>query len=176
MRPSSVPSSSRRSSSCSVRRRGGHPGGSGTPPGPRSADGNALAVERAQERLDDLGVELLPRPASELLAGCDRTDRHPVDAVARHRLVSVADGENRGLDRNLFLAQAIRIAGPIRALVVAEDPAADIVELAARENPCTELRMPPHLRHLLVGERTGLAEDRVGDPDLADVVEDARET
>src|SRR4051812_29755275 len=35
--------------------------------------------------------------------------------------------------------------------------------------------MPPHLIHFLRSERTGLAENRVGNADLADVVEDAGE-
>ena len=39
----------------------------------------------------------------------------------------------------------------------------------------TDLRMPPHPRHLVLGERHRLTQDTVGDPDLSHVVENGAE-
>ncbi len=104
-----------------------------------------------------------------------RADREPVDAVAGHRLVGVGDGDDRGLERDLVSGEALRVPGAVGTLVVRQDPVPDVVQLAARENPGSELGMALHLRVLLGGERPRLAEDRVRHPDLADVVEDAGE-
>jgi hypothetical protein len=56
-----------------------------------------------------------------------------------------------------------------------EDPFAQIIHVAARENPRSELGMASHLGLLIGCQRPWLAEDRVRDSDLADVMKDARQ-
>src|SRR5207248_2183856 len=99
--------------------------------------------------------------------------RLAIDAVARHRLVRVGHREDPGLERDLVLDQLARIAPAVWALVVREDPAADVVELGAAEDPRADLRVLAHLRVLLVDQRPGFAQDRVRHADLPDVVQDA---
>ena len=115
------------------------------------------------------------RCSGEAPPGPPRAVAGAVDAVGDHRLVGVGDGEDRGLQRDLVLSEALRVAGPVGALVVGEDPLADVGELLAREDSRAELGVALHLVVLGRGQRPGLAEDRVGHADLADVVEDPRE-
>src|SRR5919204_3564287 len=100
-------------------------------------------------------------------------ERRAVDAIRRHSLVRVGYGQDSRLQRNLLALQALRVAAAVRALVVSEDPAAEVAELRPREEAGGDLRGGAHLRPLVVVEWPGLVEDAVGDPDLADVVQDS---
>src|SRR5256885_2267706 len=74
------------------------------------------------------------------------------------------------LERDLLIVRAVGVAAAIGTLVVSEHPRADVLEVRAREDSRAELGVAFHLVVLLVGERAGLAEDRILHPDLADVV------
>src|SRR5438874_13621350 len=63
-------------------------------------------VELASRLLDDLGRRLFPAP------------RAPVGAIARHRIQRVGDREDACAERYLRLAEPVRIAAPVPALVV----------------------------------------------------------
>src|SRR6188508_707205 len=78
----------------------------------------------AQERCNDLGVELGPRAILELLASILEAHGAAVRAVGGHRMEGVADEDHAGLDRNVALADRIGIALAVPALVaVAHDRA-----------------------------------------------------
>src|SRR5204862_1285571 len=134
----------------------------------------AGALERAQQGLDDVGVELRARAALELAPRGLGADPLPVYAVAGHRLVRVRHGEDARLERNLVVSQPAGIAAAVGTLVMGEDPAPDVVELGSSEDARADLRVLAHLGVLVVGERARLAQNRVGHADLPDVVEDAR--
>ena len=85
---------------------------------PSSADREALAVEARRNASTTTAGELLAGPAKKLLARLLGSDRHPVDAVAGHRLVRVSDGQDRRLEWDLVGGKALRIAGAIRTLVM----------------------------------------------------------
>jgi hypothetical protein len=70
---------------------------------------------------------------------------------------------------------AFGIAAPVGALVVEEDPGADVVEVGRLDHPRADLRVAAHERPLALRERTALANQLVRDADPADVVQDARE-
>ena len=59
--------------------------------------------------------------------------------------------------------------------MVSEDPPANVVQLVAREDSGAHLRMAAHLIHLIVGELSRLAQNRIRHADLPDVVQDPRE-
>ena len=69
--------------------------------------------------------------------------------------------------------QRARIAEAVGALVVGEDPCAQVVELGPREEARPDLRVRVHLLPLLRVERAGLREHAVRDADLPDVVQHA---
>ena len=70
----------------------------------------------------------------------------------------------------------VRVAGAVPALVAGAHDAGHALELVDRgEDPFAELGMRPDQRPLLLGQRPGLEQDRVRDPDLADVVEERAE-
>ena len=72
-------------------------------------------------------------------------------------------------------AQPAWISTPVGLLVVRDDPRREILERRALDEPRADLRMASHLVDLLVSERPGVTDDHVGDPDLADVVQEAGE-
>jgi len=118
-------------------------------------------------------VELRARARTQLLAGRLGSDRLAVDPVAGHRLVGVGHGEDLRLQWNLVPGDGARVPTAVGSLVMSVDPALDVVEARAAEDPSADLRVLAHLVELLRGESAGLAQDRVGHADLSDVVEHA---
>ena len=98
--------------------------------------------------------------------------RLAVGAVGGHRVVGVHDLEDARPDRDLLPGESRGIAGPVPALVVVEEEGrgdAEVVDALEQRPP--ETGVIPHQMPLLGGERPVLEQDRVRDPDLADVVE-----
>src|SRR5947209_8782473 len=81
--------------------------------------------------------------------------------------------DDSGFDRNLLALQAVRIAGPIPALVLGSDDRTERrEELDRDEDPLADHRMFSHDGELLWGEWSRFLEDVAGDADLADVVQE----
>ena len=88
----------------------------------------------------------------------------------------VAGEHDPRLERDAVPLQPVRVAHPVEALVAATDDLADLGQLLDRpEDALAEDRMGLDDRPFLVGERPWLGEDRRGDADLADVVEERSE-
>src|SRR5665647_2397378 len=103
----------------------------------------------------------------------------PVGPIARQRVEDICDGDDASLQRNLLAGEPARIAGAVPALVVRpRDDGGDVQQLltGAGEQRMACLRVALHLDTLWGVERAGLSEHRVGDRDLADVVQRAHET
>ena len=78
-------------------------------------------------------------------------------------------------ERDLLPLQAVRIAEAVEALVVVADRRHGVVQEAEPvDDPRALVRVALHERPLLVGEHGRLEQDRVGDRELADVVEERR--
>src|SRR5439155_8073025 len=76
-------------------------------------------------------------------------------------------------DRNLLAFAAVRITGPVVALVAVADDRPHLFEAVDRRNdPLPQLRMLLDDHALVIGERSWLGEDRFRNSDLADVVEE----
>src|SRR5205807_2051331 len=117
-------------------------------------------------------IELAAGAAAQLGQRLLSRSRPPVGLGRAHRVVGVAYRDDASAQRDLVVLEPIRVTAPIPALMARshesrrrsqrrrgpEDPLTDDWVLA-RESP------------LVVGERAGLVEDRVGHGDLADVVE-----
>ena len=108
-----------------------------------------------------------------------RFGRRPAGAVGArrgHRVEGVGDVDDAGEQRDLVAPQAVRIAAPVRLLVVQLDDRQ--VRLEERHRP-EDLRAEHGMAlddlEFVVGERAGLAEDGVADADLADVVQQRAE-
>ena len=71
-------------------------------------------------------------------------------------------------------AQTVGIAAAVPALVVVQHEIGDGVDAQAVEHPETDLRMAFEDESLRVGERAGLAQDLLGDRELAEVVQACR--
>ena len=90
----------------------------------------------------------------------------------RHRGERIAHRQDPGDLRDVVAGQAVQVALPIPALVVVADAGADLLEVGQlADDEIAERDMLLHDLVLGLGERAGLAEDVVGDADLADVVE-----
>src|SRR5918995_1573877 len=103
---------------------------------PRSSDG-------PEQRVHDVGAELMARAAPQLVGRLVRGKRGAVGALARHRLVCVRYGEDCRLDRHVAGAPPLGVAGAVRALVVEEDPGADVVVLGRLYHPRADRRVGP---------------------------------
>src|SRR5581483_2873853 len=125
------------------------------------------------EDLDDGRVEVRSRAAFELgecvLDGAGLA----VGPVVGDRVEGVDDGEDAGRKRDLLAGQSARIARSVPPLVVEGEDVVDDVgqERNLRDETLAERRVHLHRRALTLCQAAGLEEDRVGDADLADVVE-----
>ena len=72
----------------------------------------------------------MPRPWSSIVSACCCVQRAAVDALARERVVDVADAEDAHLERELGAAQAVGIAAAVEALVMAAHERQLVVEAA----------------------------------------------
>src|SRR5262249_35263873 len=96
--------------------------------------------------------------------------------VGRHRVVRVAHEDDARLERDVLAGNPIGIAGAVVALVAVTHDRADILEpVDGRDDALTELRMLLDQPALAVRQRARLRQDGLGDPDLADVVEERAE-
>src|SRR4051794_12482100 len=132
----------------------------------------ALAVERADQDLGHLRVELGAGVLAELANGLAVIHPPAVGAVGHHRVVGVAGEDDAGPDRDLLALQAVRVAAAVEALVLAADDASHRAEARDRsQDALADDRVGLHDLELVVGQLGGLVEDVVGDGDLADVVQ-----
>src|SRR3954453_23156285 len=88
----------------------------------------ALAVERADEHLGHLRVELRAGVLAELADRLAVVHRLSVGAVGDHRVVGVAGQDDAGADRDLLALEPIGVAAAVEALVLAADDARDPAE------------------------------------------------
>ena len=98
--------------------------------------------------------------------------RLAVDAVLDHRVERVAHGDHPGAERDRRAAEAVGVAAAVPPLVARADERHQVGEVGdGLEDARADVRVLLHARHLLGAQRAGLAEDRLGDADLADVVQ-----
>ena len=141
---------------------------------------DADLAERDRARADELH-HALRHVRVELLAGgllelVERLlDRHaaPVQARRGHRLERVRDAEHAAGERDVLALELVRVAAAVPALVQVEHPLGDLGHAGALDDVAAQRGVALHLEELVVGEPRGLQQHRVGDADLADVVEDA---
>jgi hypothetical protein len=132
-----------------------------------------LVVE-LQERFDDVGVELHAGLAEDL---SDRLLQRPgwlVRALVRESVEHVGHGDDPSRERDLLASKPTGVASAVPALVVGERDALRHTEhlaTAAGKDLGAYRRVGLDLLELLVSEPARLQQDRVRNPDLADVVE-----
>ena len=77
-------------------------------------------------------------------------------------------------ERDLVSRHLIGIAGAVETFVTGADDAADLLHRGGGvQDPLTDDRVPLHVLPLRVIEGAGLVQDRVGDRNLAEIVEAA---
>src|SRR5438105_4231319 len=104
-----------------------------------------------------------------------RASRIAEGARVGDRLVRLGKMEDPRAGMNLLGAEPEGISLPVPPLVVLDDDLAGLLEIGnAGEHPVAQLGMALHLFPLLGRERTALAEDGVGNADLAHVVDERR--
>ena len=131
---------------------------------PRAAErrgrGRLESAQDAQERVDDLRVELRPRSLDQAPPRLLLAERPAVRAVGRHRVVRVAGEDDPRLERDLLADEVVGVARAVVVLVGAAHDEADLAELLdRREDALAEDRVRLDERALLGGERARLRED-----------------
>ena len=136
------------------------------------AEAQALAIEQGHELVDQLRVELATRHPPHLGDRLRRGQRRAVGVAGDHDVVGVGDRDDPREQRDRLAGQAMRVALAVPALVVAEDDLRHRrVGLHARDDAGALLRVAAHDLPVLLGQRRGREQDRVGERELADVVQ-----
>ena len=100
----------------------------------------------------------------------------PVELSRRHDFDRVGDGDDARAERDRGLGDAIGVARAVPALVVmAHDRPRSCEQVERLEQLVADLGVGFHDSALFLVQRARLQQDPVGDPDLADVVEDCAE-
>src|SRR4051794_31833097 len=131
-----------------------------------------MGAGAAQERVDDGRGELGAAAGEELLERLLGRQAPPVGAVGGHRRPRLGDRDDGGAEGHGVAGEAVRIPGAVPALVV----------MAHHRHDLAQGRQPVEDRGALVGvqldllvlvdgQGSGLGEQRVGDGDVADVVQ-----
>src|SRR5215467_1727182 len=144
---------------------------------PSTAGAATKLLERARgnghERGYHPGIEVRARTAADLRARRLQRHRARVRTIVGHGVERVGHREDAGAQRNALAAQTFGIAVAVPPLVVVVDDGHRAREEGdVLQEPPPHFRMRAHHLPLLRAEGARLEEDRVGDPDLADVVED----
>ena len=126
-----------------------------------------LAREQREVR-----IELRSRVQHHVVDRLLERHRQPVRPDRRHRVDRVGDREQPCCPRDVFAAQPVRVPAAVPSFVVVTDDLSDTVgEPERSDDPFAEDRVGVQDASFGVGERPRLVEDRLGDADLADVVE-----
>src|SRR5205823_11311247 len=101
-------------------------------------------------------------------------ERLAIWPIRNQHVVGIRDRQDAGLEWDLIPAQPARIAAAVEALVVGDDDLSLAPKAVdAGEDGLAEFGVPLDHDPFLGVERARLAQDRVGDADLADVVQQA---
>ena len=148
-----------------------------TPAAPRAAEGQRPASAArwsasARKAATTRGSNCAPGAALELLDRDLGAHRLAVAAVGGHRLVGVADEHDPRGERDRLAGQLVGVALAVHALVGRAHDRGDALERRrGLQDALADDRVAAHELPLGVVERAGLVEDRVGDGDLAHVVQ-----
>src|SRR5205085_12027727 len=96
-----------------------------------------------------------------------------IDAVTCDRVERIGDGEDARVQIDLCAHETVRVARPIPTFMMLRDDARRAREkFDARQNLRAQRWMLAHALPLALVQRGRLAQDRVGNTDLADVVQE----
>ena len=100
-----------------------------------------------------------------------------IDAGREHRVERVGDVDDAGAQRNVLAGKAVRVAATVPTLVVVANRRHGVGEEAESLDDAGALvGVIAHHSPLLEAQSGGLEQDRVGDGELADVMEESRMT
>src|SRR5919112_3397222 len=132
-------------------------------------------LQHLEKRVDDARIELRPGDAAQLLLGLLRRDSRAVGPLRRHRVVRVTGEQDPRAERDLLPGEAVGVPGAVPALVRGPHQRHRVgEEVDRRQDSLADQGMALDGRPLLVRERPGLVEDRLGHAQLADVVQCGR--
>src|SRR6185295_13568386 len=128
--------------------------------------------DHCAEEVHELRIELSARPAPYFRKCQLLLTRRRGGMLLAHRVEGVADEDDPGPDRDVLAGQAVRVALPVPALVGGANQTGHRGERRGRaQNPLTDQRVLSDQLPLDLVERLRLAQDFVGNRDLAEVVE-----
>jgi len=129
-------------------------------------------AEDPEQRVDDTRIELRSRDATQLGVGGRRRAWRPPWARRCHRDERVAGEQDASGERDLVAGEAIRVAGPVEALVlVADDRRRLGQQRQAAQHPFADEGVLAQHGALLVAQLARVRHQHRGYADRADVVE-----
>ena len=114
----------------------------------------------------------MPAQRQQLRLGVLARHARAVRPVGHHRVERVADGDDPRAERDRLAGEPVGVAAAVPALVAGAHERGDGAQRGHREQEAlADERVAAHELPLGVVERAGLAQDRLRQPDLADVVQ-----
>ena len=142
--------------------------------GSREAVGSG--VEGLFEGVDDGGVEAFAGGVVEVCECAVVVECWLVGAAGGDRGVGVAGGDDAGFERDLVAGEAVGVAGAVVVFVVVADAGGGVAQARQGfEDGGADFGVSTQRLALVRVERVGAVKDLVGDRELADVVQPARE-
>ena len=139
-----------------------------------AAEGD-LGLLDFDECLDEVRIELSagdgPQFHECLFAGASR----PVGPVGDERVVGVDDGHQAGDQRQRVAIDPVGVPGAVHPLVVVADRVDDVGTDVRGDQGRPDRGVGPHQFRLVGVQRAGLVQDRGGNLQFADVVEEPRQ-
>ena len=140
--------------------------------GARAAARRPASRCRSTNSVTSRSSSCVPAASSSRRSASSMGERLAVRPRRGHRRERVADGQDARHERDLLAGQLVQVAVAIPALVVVADAGPDDVDVGqVADDQVAERDVLLDDRVFLGGQLAGLAQDRVRDADLADVVE-----
>ena len=133
---------------------------------------SARSSEHLEERVGEVGVELLAAAAAQLVDALVGGQRVAIRTLERHRVVGVDDAHGAGDERDARALELVGVALAVPALVVVAHAEDEVLVEQRVDDLGAEHRVLAHRLPLLAVELAGLEQHAVGDADLADVVQE----
>ena len=131
-------------------------------------------MNQFEQRFGTAGIPLGSASVLKLMLDALLTQVPAVNAVARHGVICVGDGDDPGQERNVFSGDSLRVAFSVIAfMVVFGSDVQSVDEADVFQYTCADDGVALHELVFFIGELARLVENGIRNADLSDIVQKA---